>query len=178
MKTLTPRTQTPDLSFPLTNGDTWNLSEQDPDSFTMVVFYRGLHCPVCKGYTQSLNKLVDDFKERGVETVTVSMDSEKRARTSIQEWEVDKLKVGYDLSEEQAHNWGLYLSNAINDNEPELFSEPGLFLIRPDGKLYYSAVNSMPFGRPVLKDMLKAIDFIQEKDYPARGEVKAMELQD
>ncbi|MEP2447695.1 MAG: AhpC/TSA family protein, partial [Balneola sp.] len=72
----------------------------------------------------------------------------------------------------------LYLSNAINDNEPELFSEPGLFLIRPDGELYYSAINSMPFGRPVFKDMLRAIDFIQENDYPARGEVNAMELQD
>ena len=178
MKTLTPRTQTPHLSFPLTNGDEWKLSEQNPESFTMVVFYRGLHCPVCKSYTQSLNKLVDEFNERGIETVTVSMDSEKRARTSVQEWEIDKLKVGYNLSEKQVREWGLYLSNAIKDSEPDLFSEPGLFLIRPGGELYYTAINSMPFGRPVLKDMLKAVDFIQENDYPARGEVKAMELQD
>lgn len=167
-----PRTQVPELSFPLTSGHEWNLSDQDPESFTMVIFYRGLHCPVCKSYTQSLNKLVDDFKERGVETVTVSMDDEKRARASVQEWEIDNLKVGYNLSQEQARSWGLYFSNAIKDSEPNLFSEPGLFLIRPDGKLYYSAINSMPFGRPVLKDMLKALDFIQENDYPARGEMK------
>ncbi|MEO9884410.1 MAG: peroxiredoxin-like family protein [Balneola sp.] len=178
MNAPTPRTSAPELSFPLTNGEKWNLSEQNPESFTMVVFYRGLHCPVCKGYTQKLNNLVDEFKKRGVEAVTVSMDSEERARTSVQEWEVDKLKVGYDLTKDQARSWGLYFSNAIKDEEPELFSEPGLFLIRPDGELYYAAINSMPFGRPDLKSMLNALDFIQENDYPARGEVAELALQD
>jgi hypothetical protein len=28
----------------------------------------------------------------------------------------------------------------------------------------------MPFARPHLDDLLKAIDFVKEEDYPARGE--------
>ena len=167
-----PETPSPELTFQLTNGEEWSLADKNPEAFTMIVFYRGLHCPVCKSYTNTLNSLVDDYAERGIKIVTVSMDTEERARTSVQDWGLPDLAVGYGLTEEQARNWGLYLSNSIKDEEPELFSEPGLFLVRPGGELYYAAVNSMPFGRPDLEDFLQKIDFIQEKDYPARGEVK------
>jgi hypothetical protein len=55
--------------------------------------------------------------------------------------------------------------------EPALFSEPGLFLVRPDGTLYFATVQTMPFARPHFDDIVKAIDFVLAKDYPARGEV-------
>lgn len=167
-----PETPSPELTFKLTNGELWSLTDKNPEAFTMIVFYRGLHCPVCKSYTNTLNDLVDDYADRGIEIVTVSMDTEERARTSVQDWGITDLDVGYGLTEEQARNWGLYLSHSIKDEEPELFSEPGLFLVRPDGELYYTAVNSMPFGRPDLESLLQAIDFIQENNYPPRGEVK------
>ena len=166
-----PRSQAPELSFSLTNGEKWILEDQQPESFTMVVFYRGLHCPVCKGYTQTLNNLIDKYKDRGVELVTVSMDTENRAKKAVKDWKIDNLDVGYGLTEKQAKSWGLYLSESIKDKEPDIFSEPGLFLIRPDGELYYSAINSMPFGRPDLNDLLQSIDFILKEDYPARGEI-------
>ncbi len=168
----TPRQEAPDLSFNLVSGETWNLSDQSPEAFTMIIFYRGLHCPVCKGYSQKAQNLLSDYKERGVEVVTVSMDDEDRAKKTADEWELNDLKVGYGLSEAQAQAWGLYFSEGIKDPEPDLFSEPGLFLVRPNGELYYAAVNSMPFGRPDLNEMLKAVDFVQEKDYPARGEAE------
>ncbi len=66
--------------------------------------------------------------------------------------------------------WGLFVSRSIKDGEPAEFAEPGLFLISPDGTVYYEAVNSMPFGRPQFGDLLQAIDFVTENDYPARGE--------
>ena len=166
-----PQTQAPELSFQLTNGEQWSLTDQNPEAFTMIVFYRGLHCPVCKNYTNTLDDLVDDYAERGIDIVTIRMDTEKRARKAVQDWNIKNLDVGYGLSEEQARNWGLYISNSIKDEEPELFSEPGLFLVQPDGEFYYAAVNSMPFGRPDLESLLQAIDFIQENNYPARGEV-------
>ena len=55
--------------------------------------------------------------------------------------------------------------------EPPLFSEPGLFLIRPDGTLYFGTVQTMPFARPTIPEIMGAIDFVIEKKYPARGEV-------
>jgi len=166
-----PQTPAPALDVPLTTGGTWRLAEQSPDTFTLIVFYRGYHCPVCEGYNKTLNDLVDRYEERGVEVLAVSMDTKERAQQSVEEWGLDALTVGYGLTVEQARSWGLYLSDGIKDGEPDLFSEPGLFLVRPDGTLYYSAVNTMPFGRPDLEDLLGALDFIAANEYPARGEV-------
>ena len=45
--------------------------------------------------------------------------------------------------------------------------KPGLVLVRPDGTLYAALVGSMPFARPHFSEVLKALDFIVEKDYPA-----------
>ena len=55
--------------------------------------------------------------------------------------------------------------------EPALFSEPGLFLVRPDGTLYFGTVQTMPFARPAFAEILGALDFVIAKNYPARGEI-------
>jgi hypothetical protein len=59
---------------------------------------------------------------------------------------------------------------SIGIEEPTLFSEPGVFLVRPDGTLYCGAVQTMPFARSSFPDLLGAIDLAIAKDYPARGE--------
>jgi peroxiredoxin len=167
-----PKQQAPELNFKLIGGGTWNLAKQNPEKFTMVVFYRGLHCPVCKSYTEELQKMKPKYQELGVNITTVSMDTEARARTSKKEWDVADIPMGYNLTEEQAKAWNLYLSKGIKDSEPSLFSEPGLFLIRPNNEVYYVAINSEPFGRPHLRSFVKSLDFVITKDYPSRGEVE------
>ncbi len=52
-----------------------------------------------------------------------------------------------------------------------MFVEPGLFLVRPDGTLFWSTVQTMPFARPHFAEVLGAINFALEINYPARGEV-------
>jgi hypothetical protein len=66
--------------------------------------------------------------------------------------------------------WGLFVSKGIKAGEPNCFGEPGLFLIRPDGNLYAAVLNTMPFGRPRLDDVVAAVRWVVENDYPARGE--------
>jgi hypothetical protein len=85
------------------------------------------------------------------------------------------LRFGYDLSLATAREWGLYTSKgrgqtSIGIEEPAVFSEPAVYLVRPDGSLYYGAVQTMPFARPHFDELLSAIDFAVAKDYPARGE--------
>lgn len=167
----TPTQPAPALDVPVVDGDRFVLADQNPDRFTLAVFYRGLHCPVCRSYLKKMNSLADDFSDQGVDiSIAVSMDTEDKAREAKNDWGIDRIPVGYGLTEDSARDWGLYMSKAINDGEPDRFSEPGLFLVRPDGSLYYSAINSMPFGRPKLEDMVKALEFVNENDYPARGE--------
>lgn len=167
----TPKHTAPVLSFPLLSGDQWSLDKQNPQNFTLVVFYRGLHCPLCKKYLQQLQDLLPEFETKGVNVVAVSMDSQKRARLSRQKWDLPNLKLGHELSEETAKEWSLYLSAGVKDGEPDMFSEPGLFLIDSKNLVYYSAINSNPWGRPYLPSFVKAVDYIVSANYPARGEL-------
>lgn len=72
-----PRQPAPALEFDTLAGGRWSLAAQQPQNFTMIVFYRGLHCPVCRRYTSELNGMIDEFKTRGVETVITSTDLSK-----------------------------------------------------------------------------------------------------
>ncbi len=151
-------------------GDPWTLADRRPERFTTIVFYRGLHCPVCRTYLSELERKLDEFIRRGVDVIAVSGDDGERARRTAEEWKLERLTVGYGQSIASMREWGLFISHGIKEPEPELFGEPGFFLVRPDGTIYYAAVNSMPFGRPRLDDMLAALDFIIARNYPARGE--------
>ena len=148
MGTLKPREATPSLEVDTIDGGRFSLGEQDPEAFTMVVFYRGLHCPVCKKYLGELDKLYNDFRDQGVEVVAVSGDTEERALETKQKWDIGSVPIGYGLEVEKMREWGLFISGGDGDEEPELYGEPGLFLIQPDETVYYEAINSMPFGRP------------------------------
>ena len=65
MSRLVPRQPVPDLALPSVDGDTWRLGERAPEHFSMLVFYRGLHCPICKAYLRDLDRRVGDFAARG-----------------------------------------------------------------------------------------------------------------
>lgn len=167
---LTPRQPVPDLDLPLVGGGRFRLSQARPDSFTMLVFYRGLHCPICKPYLRDLDRKIDAFAQRGVEAVAISSDGRERAERTRGDWGLKRLPLAYDLPLQEARAWGLYVSSAIKEGEPDRFSEPGLFLVRPDRTLYAATVQTMPFARPHWDDLLGALDFVLANSYPARGE--------
>ena len=87
---------------------------------------------------------------------------------------VPELRIDHGLSLADARAWGLYISSSrgstsIGIEAPALFSEPGVFIVRPDTTLYYGAVQTLPFARPHFDELLAAIDFAVAKDYPAPG---------
>lgn len=179
IKPLIPRQIVPDVTVPLVGGGSWTLSDSKPENFTMVVVYRGLHCPICKGYLNELQKTLPKFTERGVDVVVISSDDADRAAEAKEKWGLDQLTIGHSLTLEDARAWGLYVSTgrgktSIGVEEPARFAEPGLFLIRPDRTLYFGTVQTMPFARPRFEDIVPALDFVVKNDYPARGEVEAL----
>ncbi len=170
MTRLLPRNPVPPLDLPTVGGSHWRLEDQSPDHFTMIVVYRGLHCPICKPYLRDLDRKLGDFKERGVQVIAVSTDDAERAEKTKADWGIENLTIGYDLKLADARAWGLFISHAIGDHETPEFAEPGVFLVRPDGTLYLSIVNSMPFARPHFADLLQGLDYAIPNNYPARGE--------
>ena len=165
-----PRQAAPALTVPLLRGGAFSLDEQKPDAFTMVVFFRGLHCPVCRAQLSELNRRLDELTERGIELIAVSGETRERTEQLAAEWKLDRLPLAYGLTEAQMRDWGLFVSHGIWDSEPPVFNEPGLFLISPDGSVYYESILSMPVGRPRLDDLLGGIDWWVANDYPARGD--------
>jgi len=170
-----PRQPVPALEVDLAGGGRWSLAAQQPQHFTMVVFYRRLHCPVCRRYLGELNGLAERFAARGVNVLALSSDARERAEEAKAKLGLEHLEVGYGLSIDAARQWGLYASThrgktSIGIEEPARFSEPGVFLVRPDRTLYWLAIQNMPFARPHFDEILAAMDFAIDKGYPARGE--------
>ncbi len=170
MPNITPMQAAPNLMFPLVGGTEWNIQSVPVEKLLMIVVYRGLHCPVCKTYLRTLNRLQETYADIGVGIVTVSADTLEKAAQSKQDWELDVLDIGYALSETQMRAWDMFVSHSVRDAETAVFPELAFFLIRPDRTIYYSAINSMPFGRPDLKALVSNITWLLDNDYPARGE--------
>jgi peroxiredoxin len=172
---LKPRKPVPSLELDTLSGKRFKLGEKKPQNFDMIVFYRGLHCPVCRRYLTELDGMTEDFAKRGVRMLIASSDSKERAEETARGWGLKNIDLGYGLSIDKAREWDLFISSgrgktSAGVEEPPLFNEPGLFLVRPDGTLYWSNISTMPFARPHFKEILGAIDFAIEKNYPARGE--------
>ena len=173
---LVPRQPVPRLAVSLVGGGRFDIAAENAQRFTFVVFYRGLHCPICRTQLGDLEAKLPDFAKRDVTVIAISSDNAERAERSKREWKLPNLRVGFGLDLRVARAWGLYVSTgrgttSAGVEEPALFSEPGLFLIRADHTLYFASIQTMPFARPHFADILGAIDYVVAKDYPARGEV-------
>jgi peroxiredoxin len=179
---LIPRQPVPSLAVPLTGGGKFDLATERPKNFTLVVFFRGLHCPQCRKQLTDLEAKLPEFDKRGVSVVAISADSAERAERTKPEWGLKNLRIGYGLDLRIARAFGLWISTSRGKTsagieETSFFNEPGLFLIRPDRTLYCASVQTMPFARPHFADLITALDFIIEKNYPARGEVVSLPAQ-
>lgn len=183
MTTVYTNEPAPSLVVPTLSGETFDLSEQNPDSFTIVVFYRGRHCPICIGQLKEVEASLDQAKKQGMNVIAISMDTKEKAAdtataatasstdsTENNETDTFSLPVGYGMTEEQARNWGLYMSEGRPDtSEPSIFSEPGMYVIRPDNSVFCAQTQSAPFTRPNFQHLLGGLRYVLENDYPARG---------
>ena len=128
------------------------------------------HVENLAGRIGELDRRLDELHSRGIEVIAVSGETRERTTQLAQEWKIERLPLAYGLTEDRMRAWGLFISHGVDENEPAVFNEPGLFLISPDRTVYYESILSMPVGRPRLDDLLGGIDYWTATDYPARGE--------
>ena len=167
---LKPRQPVPPLEVDLVGGGRFRLAAETPARFTLLLFYRGLHCQRCKGNLGEIDRMLPEFASRGVGVAAVSCDSRERAEQSQRDWAIARLRLGYGLAIDVARDWGLYISRAIRDDETPIFAEPGTFLVEPDGRLHLAVVNSITRMRPYPRDILDTIDRLIETGAEPRGE--------
>lgn len=163
----------PTLVIKTLDERTWKLADQTPENYTMIVFYRGLHCPVCEQYLTELAQKLDAFTQLGVNVIAVSGDPLDKAEQFRVKANLQRDKIGYSLTRDDMRRWGLYVSQGHFDSEPDLFSEPAVFLIKPDGQLYFANIGTHPFSRVGFDFLLEGLEYVIPRDYPFRGTVAA-----
>jgi peroxiredoxin len=135
----------------------------------VLFVYRGLHCPICKGYLGKIKQRLEKFAELGIEVAAVSADSEAQARQTA-ETTAPTFPLLYGLDLPTMRTLGLYISEPRSPEETDhRFPEPGLFVINPDGVLQIVDVSNAPFVRPDLDVLLSGLKFVIDNDYPVRG---------
>jgi peroxiredoxin len=186
--TVHTNTPAPALVVPTLTGETFDLAAQNPDSFTIVVFYRGRHCPICIGQLKEVEASADLAKAHGMNVIAISMDTKEKALNTVAaviaatpsaDGEDKKiaeaaaafsLPIGYGMTEEQARSWGLYMSQGLpQTTEPAVFNEPGIYVMKPDKTVFFAHTQSAPFTRPNFQHLLGGLQFAVQNNYPARG---------
>lgn len=172
MRRVIPAEKMPEIDVPLVGGGRWVLSENAPDVLLMIDIYRGHHCPRCRRHLEALASNAHALRDIGLETIAISTDPPERAEKSVAEWAVDGVPFGHSLPIETARALGLYISNRHTDNETDLFAEPGVFFVTPNLALYGAVINSFPFARPDLQDLIEVAKVRKARNYPPRGTVQ------
>ncbi|RBW52557.1 redoxin domain-containing protein [Ruegeria sp. A3M17] len=164
--------QFPEVTVPKLGGGELLLgTPQEGHDWKIAVIYRGKHCPMCTSYLKELEALLPEFHALGVDVVAVSADTEAKA-TDQMALVQPSYPVGYDLSVNQMHELGLYVSDPRSAEETDRpFAEPGIFVVNANGQVQVTDISNAPFARPDLKTLLGGLRFIRnpENNYPIRG---------
>jgi len=155
------------MEFAVLGGGSTNFGAPK-GRWTLLVVYRGKHCPRCKRYLNKLNAMLGQWTAL-MDVIVVSADTEEKAHADKVEfgWEFD---LCYGLSEPQMRALGLYVSDPLSEAETTArFAEPGTFAIRPDGTLMLVDISNGPASRPDLDELLDGMRFNIENDRPVRG---------
>ncbi len=160
----------PAIDARLVGGERWALAREKAEKLALLAFYRGIFCPICRVWLGELDRLVPEFERRGVSVIALTCDKKEGAEKAVAEWGLKNLRVGYRLDVEDARRAGLYISvgrglNLVtNAKEPMLFAEPALLLVRPEGELYAAWIQSTPYARVHIAEVLTAVDKFTAKN--------------
>ena len=138
------------------------------ERWTMLVVYRGRHCPRCKRYLNKLNDMLSSWTDV-MDVFVISADTKEKALADREEFGWN-FELGYGLTVDRMRELGLYVSEPLSEAETtDLFSEPGTFAIRPDGSLMLVDISNGPAARPDLDELLDGMKFNINNDRPVRG---------
>lgn len=130
----------PDFALPGIDGKTHRL-EDYADAKVLAVLFTCNHCPTAQAYEERVNKLVADYRDKGVALVAISPNSPEAVRLDEQGYAI----VGDSLEDMKTHArvYGFtypYLYDGETQEVSTAFgvvATPHLFLFDEDRKLRY-----------------------------------------
>ena len=114
----------PELEVNILDNKQWKLSEDTFTNMKLVVFYRGLHCPLCKAYIGELDKIIYEFSQLDIEVIAISGDSQEKAKLTKAKWGLKDITIGYNHSVDSMRQWDFIFLK-------ELFPANHLYLTNP-----------------------------------------------
>ena len=139
----------------------FNLYEDFGENGTVLYFYPLDFTFVCPSEIIAFSKRVSDFKERGVNVIGVSVDSQFShfawRETPVNQGGIGKISFPLvaDLTKEISKSYDVLLDGGV--------ALRGSFLIDANGTVRHAVVNDLPLGRNV-DEMLRMIDAQQFTD--------------
>lgn len=137
----------------------WQLTEAMKNKYGLLVFYPLNFTFVCPSELIALDRRIEEFKQRQVEVVGISIDSQF-AHHAWRNTPVEKGGIGpvrYTLVADVTHN----ICKAYGVEHPEAgVALRGTFLIDKQGIIRAQIVNDLPIGRD-MDELLRVIDALQ-----------------
>lgn len=164
--------EAPDFTCAAVMGDgeivnEYTLSKATKGKYAVVFFYPLDFTFVCPSELIALDKRMDQFKERGVEVIAVSIDSQF-THNAWRNTPVNKGGIGpvryimaADVTHQIARDFGVETPNGA-------VAFRGAFLIDKQGLVRHQVVNDLPLGRNI-DELLRMVDALQY--FEENGEV-------
>ncbi len=168
---LIPGQPVPSLVVDTLAHGSFDLSSDHGGNGTLLFFYRGLHCPICIGQMKVFEEMQDRITGLGLAGAMISTNDADMARQAAERAGVAKARIGYGLGLRAARDdWKMLISEgAGTETEAAFYTEPATYLVKADGSLYVSWLQSVPFARPTVEMIVEGLEARLPKGYPVRG---------
>ncbi len=136
----------------------FNLYKNLGPKGTVVFFYPLDFTFVCPSEIIAFDHRYPEFKKRGVEVISVSIDSHYThlawKKTPVDKGGISKVQFPMvaDLDKTIAKNFGVLLDSGV--------ALRGSFLLDKDGTVRHAVINDLPLGRNI-DEMLRMVDVMQ-----------------
>ena len=135
--------------------EAFNLYENFGEKGTVLFFYPLDFTFVCPSEIIAFSHRIDEFKQRGINVIGVSVDSQFShfawRETPVENGGIGKIKFPLvaDLSKQISRDFDVLLGDSV--------ALRGSFLIGIDGTVRHAVINDLPLGRNV-DEMLRMVD--------------------
>lgn len=167
----------PDVAATDADGQDVDILELVDDEAIVVFFYRGGWCPYCNFQVREMTEAADDFAERGVRPVAISVDQPDKAAETQAGYDIpypvlsdpdltvhEAFDVAYQAEEEEVEQLaehGMDIEEA-SGRDHNTYAIPSVFVIDSDGEVRWAHANRDYSIRPSPDQLLSVVDELFE----------------
>ena len=160
---IVPGSEFPKLCVFDSNDNLVDISKPTREAkMQMIIIYRHRNCPKCTEHLNNLSKFRQRLLDIKIDVAAVSCGGKGDLQDHLTRLQVN-FPLYYGLNLDQARDLGLHISPAEPPKVEHEFSEPGLFVIYPNGQLGLVSISNNPILRPDLNVLVSTLEKVLGK---------------